>query len=314
MKERRIKAVDKKDTNVSFNQWLEELKHRQDFEHKIDPTQKEATVYVYGEYPHIPIGISFLTDVHFGNYGVDYHSLDKHLTIIKETPNMFMFMGGDMIDAFSPTKHPTGMMNDIMPPDEQADIMLGVLEDFDQQSKLVGVLLGNHDHFINEAGYRFEKFLSRIKAPVYQGAGNLNILVGEGGEKYRIFVSHTHWGSSKINITNAAKRALQFTSPDADMAFLGHTHQASCEIYHIGGKHKIALVGGTYKVDDKWLQKWGSLEKPLGGFTVFFYPDKHHMEVVRYPDIARDVILSMIKYDNRPDPYTELIKKLKKSK
>jgi predicted phosphodiesterase len=312
MKERPNPFPDKKRPDVGFDYALEEAKRRKEYIRSVEVSQSEATWMAYGEYPHLPIGIVYLTDIHFGGAGVDYDTLTEDFETILSTPNMFLIMGGDIIDAFSPTKHPSGMAGDIFNPDEQLEYMMDVMLGFDRRSKLGAVHLGNHDHWTDLAGYRFDRFLSELNCPIFQGSGNLNVIVGNG-EKYRIFLAHTHWGNSKINITNSAKRALQFTSPDADIALLGHTHQASAENFVIGGKQKIAVVGGTYKVEDGWASRWGFGKAPIGGYTLMLYPNTRHMEVLRRPQTASDNIINAIRNaeeDGYVDPYTELIQRL----
>ena len=130
---------DKKCPEISFENALEEAKRRIDYSNKVEVSQNSATWLAFGEYPNLPIGILYMTDIHFGNKGVDYKLLEEHINIVKKTPNMFVLVGGDMIDAFSPTKHSTGMMNDLFNPDEQLEYMIDTLSDLDHLGKLGGI-------------------------------------------------------------------------------------------------------------------------------------------------------------------------------
>jgi len=280
---------DKKRVDISFDEVTAEIKRQQEYSSRVEVAQEEATWFATGEYPHMPVAIVFFTDIHYGNKGVDYDLLEEHIRTVKETPNMFALMGGDLIDAFSPTKNATGMMADAINPDEQAEAVMSMLVDLDHHSKLGGVQIGNHDAWVDLSGYRFERFLQELQCPVFQGAGNINILVGSGGEKYRVYWSHTHWGNSKLNITNAAKRALQFSSPDAEIALLGHVHQSSAEHFDIG-----STPGAP-------------------GYTIMLWPNEHKKAVFRNPQDAKDYIVNAIRNaeeDGYIDPYTELIQRL----
>ncbi|OQA80012.1 MAG: hypothetical protein BWY29_01087 [Microgenomates group bacterium ADurb.Bin238] len=216
-------------------------------------------------------------------------------------------MGGDLVDAFCATKHPTGMSSDALSPDEQVEAMTDLLNQLDRQGKLGGVQTGNHDNWSDSAGYRFERFLSELSCPVFSGEGEIDLFIA-GAEKYTVWWAHTTWGNSKINITNAPKRALQFNSERADIALVGHTHQASAEQFDIAGKSKVAIVGGTYKTQDSYGKKWGMGSVGLPGYTLLLWPDSKHVEVSRTPEVAQDFLLSQIYQlttdESWVDPYT----------
>lgn len=310
MKER---FPDKRRPEINFKDTTAEIRRQTEYSQKVEIAQEEATWHCYGEYPELPVAVVYMTDIHYGAKGVDYDMLEQHLETIKNTPNMFLLVGGDVIDAFSPTKHSTGMSEDVIGPDEQAEAMMDMLSEMDRLGKLGGVQIGNHDDWSLLAGYRFERFLSELQCPVFSGAGNINIMVGDGGETYRTYWSHSHWGVSKLNITNAAKRAMQFSSPDAEIALLGHVHQGSVEHFDIAGEDKIAVIGGTYKQKDGWASKWGMTAPGKPGFTLFLWPNEHRKEVFRTPEFARDTIINAIRNkeeDGYEDPYTEMIRRL----
>lgn len=301
----------------SYDETTDFIKRAQERAVNSEIAQGEATWLVHGEYPNLPVGVVFMTDIHYGSTGVDYDLLNEHIKIIKETPNLFVVMGGDLVDAFAATKHPTGMMGDSIPPDEQTEAMMAMISDLDWRGKLGAVQTGNHDNRADVAGYRYERFLRELYCPVFSGAGEIHAMVGDGAERYTIYWSHTHWGKSKLNITNAAKRALQFSSDRADIALLGHTHQASAEHFDIAGKQKLAIVGGTYKQHDAWATKWGYSNPGKPGYTLILWPDEHRIEVMRDPKMARSFLLGTIREateGKQDDPYTDLINKLNERK
>lgn len=310
MGERLNPFPDKKEPDTSFKKAVSEIKRQQEHAKATEVAQEEATWLVYGEYPDLPVAVSFLTDIHFGSKGVDYDLLQTHIDTIAQTPNMFVLVGGDIIDAFNSAKHPTGISGDALPVDEQLEAMADILLTLDRAGKLGGFQAGNHDHWSDVAGYRFERFLSELNCPVFSGAGNINTIVN-GGQMYRIFWSHTHWGGSRLNVTNASKRALQFSSPHADIALLGHTHQASAESFDIAGEKKVAVVGGTYKLHDGYGAKWGMGAPGTPGYTLLLWPDDKRVEVMRDPVITRQVIRGLIDDyylgENEIDPYTQMI-------
>lgn len=277
----------------SYEDAAQEVVRKQEYATKKEVSQNIGTWNFVGEYPNLPHAFTFMTDEHFGSTYVDQRLLDEHHRIIENTPNFGVLKGGDLIDNFSPIKHPSGMMSDAIPPDEQALAQLDKLMKLDKLNKLGAVQIGNHDDWLGLAGMRFQTFLRDLACPVYSGEGIININVG-GKEKYVAYWSHHHWGASKLNVTNAAKRAIQFNAPNADLAMLGHTHQAAFEMFDLAGKTRGVIVGGTYKLHDTFGSKWGMGYPGLPGMTVIMWPDKHMFEIVRSPEIAQQFILGQI--------------------
>jgi len=283
----------KKVVLFSYLDAAQEIIRKQEYSAKKEISQDEGLWNFRGEYPDLPHAFVFMTDEHFGSTFTDQKLLDEHHRIIEETPNMGVIKGGDMIDNFSPIKHPSGMMSDALPPDEQALAQIDKLQQLQKLHKLGAVQIGNHDDWLGLAGMRFQTFLKDLECPVYSGEGIVTVKVGEQ-EEYQIYWSHSHWGNSKLNITNSAKRALQFNAPEADLAMLGHTHQSAFEMFDMAGRLRGAIVGGTYKLYDSYGKKWGMGNAGLPGMTVIMWPDKHQFEIVRSPEIAQQFILGQI--------------------
>lgn len=277
----------------SYEDAVKQISQQQEALAKKEISQNIGTWNFIGEYPDLPHAFVFMTDEHFGSNFVDYKLLTRHHQIIETTPNMGVIKGGDLIDAFSPVKHPTAIVTDSIPPDEQAIAQIEKLRYLDSLNKLGAVQTGNHDDFISLAGMRFQSFLREARCPIYSGEGILNIIAG-GRERYQIWWSHTHWGTSKLNITNAAKRALQFNAPEADLALLGHTHQAAFEMFDMAGRTRGAIVGGTYKLYDSYGAKWGMGHPGQPGMTVMLWPNQHKFQIYKDPEDARDFILGQI--------------------
>jgi len=308
MPRRAERFPDKKRAILDYDRTTDYIREAKSRMHSAEVAQDHATWNMYGEYPTTPHAFVYITDVHYGSVGVDYDLLDQTIDTVLQTPNLFAVFGGDLIDAFSPIRHATGMRGNPVGPDEQIDAMMDLLSTFDRAGKLGAVQLGNHDSWSELAGYNFQMFLKELQAPVFSGDGVIDVNVGEFGMPYKVYWSHTHWGNSKLNITNAAKRALQFTAPKADIALLGHTHQAAFEIFDIGGETRGAVVGGTFKRKDSWASKWGLSKPGLPAPVILFWPDKKHFEIVKDVEQAANIIRGLIsKGENGVTSYEEMI-------
>lgn len=283
-----------KETLHQYEEATDLLKRAQAFRNKYELGVTEAVWEPNPEYPNLPICISLMTDIHYGSLGTDYDLLDKHLKIVEDTPNFYMVSNGDNVDAFNTVMFPTGMFENPLSPQQQSHALIGRLRDLDADGK-VGVLsFGNHDNFVNVAGYDWLNMMARdMNAAIFTSGGFLHILVGK--EHYGIAMTHTFWGKSKLNPTNTTRRFLEFEYPQADIAFLGHTHQSELLSFDWGGKERIACIGGTYKIRDDWMRHVGlGTHGGKPGNCVLLYPDTHRMIAIRDIEEAQHFMLSMI--------------------
>lgn len=309
MKER---FPDKKVSVFNHEDVTQQLKEYQNRQLERSISQDEATWLGFAEYDHIPRAIVMMTDVHYGNLGVDYDLFERHLETIKSTPNMFVILGGDMIDNFNPAKIPVGMLGDGVGPEDQAHAMMQIVTELDQKGKLIAITWGNHEEFSSVAGHDvFKTWFRELQAPIFaDGGGVINAMIE--GVNYRLGIRHTFWGNSKLNKTNAPKRMMQFGYDNLDVAVVGHAHKSAGEMFVEKGREQIAITGGTYKLEDKFGKKWGHTPEPPG-HTVLLYPYEKKMQLCRTPEFARDVIIGSIRNkeeDGYEDPYTEMIRRL----
>ena len=252
--------------------------------------QREATFYPNADFYNRPVVFVLMTDTHYGAVTVNTELLNKHLEIIESTPNFFMVHNGDHTDNFNATgKWASGMEEDPLPTKVAARAWAKKLKRLDDLGK-IGVLgFGNHDDFGKNAGQDYhDTFLSDFRCPIFTSGGLLHIVHGQ--EHYALAMSHKYWGTSKLNPTNACKRYLDFEEPDADIVFLGHTHQSEGLTFEKGGRKRVACIGGTYKDLDEFARKNGiGGRSGTPGWAVALFPNQHKM--VLYDDLedAREV-------------------------
>lgn len=292
---------DKKQSQLDYNAITQHIEEGQRLSKEMKVGQETATWVTHGEYLDLPIAVVLISDEHFGSTGTDYKLLDKHLKIIEETPNFFVCFNGDNVDNFSPTIFPSGMLENPISPQTQTKAYLNRLLELDRKSK-IGVLgHGNHNDWIGVAGYDYyQSFMADFQAPIFDEGGILNIVVGS--QTYRMIMSHQHWGKSRINITNAPKRMIEYGGAgNVDIGWTAHTHQTSYEHFDKGGKELIAVVSGSYKRRDSWARKKGIGANPgMPGITLMLWPYHKHMEVFKDVEFAQDyMIASITEYELR---------------
>lgn len=280
---------DKKERHLDFERVTSYLQEGREIMKDFEVGQREATFIPAVEYPDLPMVVELASDLHYGSIGVNYKQLSKHLEIIENVPNFFLATNGDEVDNFNAVFHATGMTENPLPPQIQSRAIAGKLLELDRRGKIAVLSQGNH----NRAGFTagqdwYDSFLSEFRCPVFTSGGLLTIPYG--GIKYRILMNHTYWGKSKLNVTNAAKRMMEYEGGgDVDVAWVGHTHQSSYEHFERGNKDVLAVVSGTFKVDDPWAAQngiGGRGQQP--GICIMLWPGERRIEAFKNIQSAVD--------------------------
>jgi len=172
----------------------------------------------YGE----RITITPIFDVHFGNEGHRADKFKEYIRWIKETPGMYVILGGDIME--NALDDGRGMSYDqTHNPQSQLDILTEMLAPI--AHRCLCSMPGNHEwRTYKKAGIDPAKLLAdRLEVPYHSGPVLLNILAG--GHKFRIYVQHgfTRPGT-KGGQLNSAMKPMKWI--DADFFLSGHTHEA----------------------------------------------------------------------------------------
>lgn len=255
----------------------------------------EATWSPKLDYPELPIALLLATDIHYGALHTDYEMLNAHMDIVENTPNFYIATNGDDVDNFNVTgKWATGCYENPLPPQLQTLAWLEKFKSMDKQGKVAVMSFGNHNLFMNTSGYDwFQTFARDIQAPVFTSGGYLHMIIGK--EYYGMALTHKYWGTSKLNPTNVAKRFWEHEYPQAEIVFLGHTHQSELLNWERAGKKRIACIGGTYKQGDKWARQNGiGGRSGQPGHCVLLWPKQHKLIGISDIEVAQQFILGNI--------------------
>ncbi|MGB9707073.1 MAG: metallophosphoesterase [Microgenomates group bacterium] len=280
---------DKKPATISPEQILAHLSKARRLWEEQQVGQREATVEVRPAYPDLPIFIWLLNDVHAGSVFTDYQALIRDYQLVRDTANFYVITNGDQVDNFLvDTVQAAGVYEDAISPEQQALLVRSLLKELDSRQKLLGISFGNHEDFIQRGGLSFEgTWLRDLSCPIFNCGGLL--ILKYGGQEYKIALTHRFWGFSKLNPTNACKRFMEHAYPDADVIYLAHSHQREYLYFERGGKGRVAIVGGTYKVDDEFGQKRGiGVGGQMGGLVLGLSGKKREMRVFESVPTARE--------------------------
>ena len=279
----------KKEIAVDWRRNFERMKEIREAWKEVFPYQDEITVNLdaIAEYPDKPYLIWWMSDAHVGNVDCDYDTLKRHIELIENTPNTGIITCGDDIDNAILSKYEVRFMQ-AFPPYIQAFTLEDLMAELNgrnprEKQLILAHCIGNHTHTLMEqSGYLFEKFYEQSKAGILPGMGE--VFINYGNQEYEIALAHRYVGTSRLNMTLAPKRLMEYGYPNADIAVVAHSHKKVFEQFTKGGKWHTAVRPGTYRVGTDLFEKargWGAGE--IGGSCSVIYPDK--LEVKQYNDI-----------------------------
>lgn len=213
-----------------------------------------------------PISLYFLGDFHVGSTNTDYKALEKKIDEIKEIPNAFAVLTGDLAECIeikdkrfniaSVDKRFYTRLGDLST--AQFEYVKNLLEPI--SSKILCAVKGNHENkIITEYSHDVHLDLCRnLKIPDIGTTGFLVLKLNR--EQYHapnltVFLTHG-WASgrltgNKVNLTESLANSFS-----ADIYINGHTHSL-----WVSNKSFISVAGNGIKTKDKWFGNSGSFLK-----------------------------------------------------
>jgi predicted phosphodiesterase len=242
----------------------------------------------------LPFMLMPLSDLHIGAEGVDYQELKKHLDFIKENP-VYTVLVGDLVDNFSPLKHPTAMKEDVMSPTDQWAIARSFFKEY--EDKIIGVVSGNHDEWTGAVGIDIYRWLTEdLNIPLLKGGGSLRLNIDDQEFKIRLWHRIARL-NSQFNYTHAGKQALRLAGDDSDVIITGDKHLGGIEQTYIGNKKRTIVQLGTFKVEDSFGRSQGFVQHPRPLYPVLmFFPNAHNIEIIESIDQAEELISAVKRF------------------
>lgn len=208
------------------------------------------------ELPGPVAALVFVADTHIGGRGVDIDRAFSDAALIRETPGMFGFYVGDLVDNFVIGKLVAARFDARMSvPDEWA---LGerYLREFG--SSLVAVVGGNHDAWTARLAGQ-DALLNIVPAAALYDADEIRAEITTGGGPGVSLIARHQWrGFSMYNPFHPQGRGARFEAPGFDLYVGAHTHTLGgySELPHAG--RVVGLIQcGTYKIHDPYQRVGG---------------------------------------------------------
>jgi predicted phosphodiesterase len=220
------------------------------------------------------IEIVNMGDLHVGDAGFDEKLLDKEIKKIKDIPNRFVVLNGDLIN--NAIRHSVSdIYTEQIGPHEQLDYLVKRFEPI--KHKILGISQGNHEfRTYRETGIDIAKLFAASlgKLDCYDPEGGV-IFASFGMNKYRPNIRHTaslyftHIGGTKAGLLKMADVV------DVDIYFRGHYHNVETkkmDVFRTDKRYKTIRKETKVFVQNGACLKYGGYSQMKGfapGSSVF---------------------------------------------
>lgn len=224
-------------------------------------------------FSHGPVGIGFVADLHFGGKGVNYPQAFAEAAMVRDTPGLWLFCVGDVVDDF--------IIGNLIR--ERLNARLAIRDEWALVRKylrvvgpkLVGACSGNHDEWVTALtgiDY-FQQVLAQINPNCLYDKDDLRVELRVGLETWRIRVRHSWQGSSIYNSTHGIERGHKWDQ-DFHIGVAAHDHiNGACRSFNAAGEQGMAVKAGTYKVDDSFARRKGFPKSGPSTIAVVVFDD-----------------------------------------
>ncbi len=258
---------------------------------------KDEVVVRVKNYPLNWFFLMPLSDLHIGNHRVDYDKMQEYFDYLKNYP-VYTVLLGDLGDFFIPSRHPSGMFEDVSVM-KQVEAVQSLFEEY--QDKILSIVNdpSHSDWIYQTSGVDIYEVLSRsYNIPLLESGGSFVLDFGNGVQyKMALFHKIAKFNSS-LNPTHAGKRVIERHKKGIDFVVSGHRHRGSFEITPLFfGEKKAVIQTGTFKTDDTWGRKQGFVGAPDIFFpTILFRTDKKGFEIIEDIENSKDMIEALANY------------------
>ena len=240
------------------------------FENKRELIQRKQNQSItFGEQE---ICICFGGDEHIGNKGTDIERMFDEAQIIAETPNMYAWKMGDLVDNF--------IIGYLIAKNEQAPIEVkeqwALAKEYLQMhgNSIIAAVGGNHDAWTQLTAFIDHNRDIMPKGILYD-PDEIKADVKVGDASFPVWARHKWRGNSIYNATHGQERAARFDNPDFTIYAGAHVHKGCFfREFNLKQERKAAVLSGTYKLYDDYQRKKGFKQSDKSTVCpVIFRPD-----------------------------------------
>ncbi len=169
------------------------------------------------------------SDIHYGNALFSKRHLQRHIEFIKNTPNCFTFLNGDLCECV--IKSSKGeIYSQKLSPQQQRDDMIEMLIPI--KNKVLGCVTGNHERRIQgETSLDISEDIAKALGVPYRPEGMLLKISFGKGNNHMAIRPYTYWGyfthgygGARTSSAKAVKAERTSTFLHADFYCMSHDH------------------------------------------------------------------------------------------
>lgn len=170
-----------------------------------------------------------ISDVHFGSALFSLHHWNKTIDMVKNNPNMFVLLNGDLCDmAIAGSK--SDVYSQVKSPGDQRDWMIEQLTPI--KNRILGMVSGNHENRIyNTVGIDISKDIAKALHVPYRSEGLITKIVFGSGNNRMTNSPYVYWcyqihgyGGARTTGAKAVKVERTSTYIHADFYVMSHDH------------------------------------------------------------------------------------------
>jgi len=238
-----------------------------------------------------PVGLCAISDLHLGSSGVNYEYLKEVVELINDTPNLFVAIGGDLIDNFIIQKLNIATEQREFKVEMQYKFVAYILDML--AGRVLWMIRGNHEAWTERYAFvdQMAKFATWKNLPYYKDGGIVKLDIN--GIRYKVHHRHKFWGMSKLNRHNAGKRMYDFGQEPYDIGILEHFHEGSIESFHRHDEKRISINSATFKEKDPYAESLGYYHTGIEIPVAIMYPNQKKLAVIDDMDTAALTLRAM---------------------
>ena len=250
----------------------------------VNMRQSESLIQIHASTKYI--GLLLSSDWHIGAASSDVERLRADLSLASKTPNLYIGLQGDLIDAYIPSgPHPGGINEQVVPAKmarRGAEALVELIKD-----KILWLTNSCHNLWTeNAADYNHVEELCHKYGFSYLGHGgivNLQILKKREVTRSWTLMAGHKYGSGGENAINACRQFLKkeaSSDNSPDIIVFGHHHRNSILSEEFLGKRRTFVRSGQYKLQDRYADAMNvSIQKKdFGAPLVILGTDSDYMQ------------------------------------
>lgn len=226
--------------------------------------------------------INLMGDLHFGNPNTDNKRIQQEVEAIKNTPNSFVMMMGDLVDGIFWGGASQSEQNQTL--SEQHGFIRSLFKEL--RGKVIAGVSGEHDSkWASKSGADpYDIMTGETGAPYIRGIAEIGVNIGDF--LYKIVAAHKMRGHSMYNKNHPTFRMEKFNIQGGDVYVSAHNHQkqiAQETLRDFDGSREVTHVAiGPYKTGDEYGDRSGfpaQKKQEMFGAAIRLHKDEKKVDV-----------------------------------